>query len=590
MFFPENREPIFELQGVWHVYKGPQAVEALRGIDLTIYKGEYVALIGANGSGKSTLARHLNALLLPTQGRVRTDGISTGDSQRRGEIRRIVQMVFQEPDSQIVATTVEEDVAFGPENFGIPQAEMRQRVRAALETVGMWDLRARPPHQLSAGQKQRVAIAGALAVQPQALILDEATSMLDTAGEQAVLDVLAGLHAMGTTLVTITHEMEEAALADRVVVLSQGQVVLDGTPHEIFGQTLELRRLGLAPPSLAELSLKLGLPVSLTVPELVSNLGQSPGYKPGPVDFSQNTAKPSKIHHEPLIQVHNLFHSYLRGTPLEVPALKGVDLEVRRGSILGLIGPTGSGKSTLMQHLNGLMRPQTGQVIVNGMDWSDATLDARAARQHVGLLFQQAEDQLFERFVGDDVAFGPRQMKLDRAEVRRRVQAAMQAVGLPFQSFKDRLSHSLSGGEQRRAALAGVLALEPKVLVVDEPTAGLDPRGRREMLEIFRQANAQGVTIVLGSHRMEDIVTLCDQVVALQDGQVVASGPTREILSRSDLFEGQYLPAYLLATTAAGLRDAGWPIPYHAMTLGEIAAALQAAGIHPAGNQTLGSI
>jgi energy-coupling factor transporter ATPase len=589
MISSANQEPIFELRGVWHIYQNPQAVEALRGIDLTIYPGEYVAVIGANGSGKSTLARHLNALLLPTQGRVRTGGISTGDSQHRGEIRRRVQMVFQEPDSQIIATTVEEDVAFGPENFGLPRAEMQQRVRAALETVGMWVLRARPPSQLSAGQKQRLAIAGALAVQPQALVLDEATSMLDPAGQRAVLDVLAGLHATDTTLVTITHEMQEAALADRIVVLSQGKIAMDGTPRDIFSRTFELQRLGLAPPPLAELSLSLGLPVCLTIAELVSNLGQPPESELGSVDLPKQTYKPPRIHPEPAIHVHNLYHTYLRGTPLAVPSLKGVDLEVGRGSIMGLIGPTGSGKSTLMQHLNGLMRPQSGHVVVNGMDWADASLDARTARQQVGLLFQQAEDQLFERFVGDDIAFGPRQMNLERAEVRRRVQAAMQAVGLPFQNFKDRLSRSLSGGEQRRAALAGVLALEPNVLVVDEPTAGLDPVGRKQMLEIFRQANARGVTIVLATHRMQDIATLCDQVVALRDGQVAASGPTRQILTRSDLFEGQHLPAYLLAAIASSLRDAGWPIPHDALTLGEITAALQAAGVHPAKNQIFGS-
>lgn len=587
MYISENRELIFELRDVRHTYPGPPAVKALQGIDLTIHQGEYVAVIGANGSGKSTLARHLNALLLPTRGSVRTGGISTKNLEHRGEIRRIVQMVFQEPDSQIVATTVEEDVAFGPENFGIPQAEMRRRVQAALETVGMWELRARPPHQLSAGQKQRVAIAGALAVQPQALILDEATSMLDPAGQQAVLDVLAELHALGTTLVTITHEMEEAALADRIVVLSQGQVVLDGPPHEIFGQVSELRRLGLDLPPLADLSIRLGLPVCLTIPELVSALGRSAEYRPAQSHLSPGTAMEPVFGRELAVRVRDLHHTYLRGTPLEVPALGGVDLEVGRGSALALIGQTGSGKSTLMQHLNGLMRPQAGQVIVNGMDWSDPSLNVQSARQQVGLLFQQAEDQLFERFVGDDVAFGPRQMKLNRVEVRRRVQAAMDAVGLPFEMFKDRLSHSLSGGEQRRAALAGVLALEPNILVADEPTAGLDPRGRKEIREIFRRVNNQGVTLVLGSHRMEDVVALCDQVVALQDGRVVAAGLTREILSRSDLIEQHNLPVFPLTTTAAGLRDAGWPIPSEALTVVEIASAIQAAGVHPAGNQIL---
>jgi energy-coupling factor transport system ATP-binding protein len=510
---------------------------------------------------------------------VLVEGDSTEDASRRRDIRRTSQMVFQRPDFQIVATTVEEDVAFGPENFGIPEAELPMTVRSALETVAMWELRSRPPHMLSAGQKQRVAIAGALAVHPRALILDEATSMLDPAGRVAVLAILRQLHQQGTTIITITHEMDEAAEASRVIVLHEGSVALDGTPKAVFAQASQLRNLALDVPLLADLSLRLGLPVCLQVEEFLSALGPPPSERTLYRDISDYPPIPAHRSNggaDPIIKIQGLYHTYLRGTPLAMEALRGVDVEMDRGAITGLIGPTGSGKSTLMQHLNGLMRPQAGHVFVDGQDWADPALNVKMARQKVGLLFQQPEDQLFEYFVGDDVAFGPRQFMSDRASIRQRVQAAMDAVGLPFEAFKDRLTQSLSGGEQRRAALAGVLALRPQILVADEPTAGLDPQGRAKIREILRQLNQDGTMLLIGSHRLEDIVALCDQVIALREGRIVSKGPAREVLSRPEKNDPYGLPVLPLARLVSALRAAGWPVPSNAISVGEVAEALQA--------------
>jgi energy-coupling factor transporter ATPase len=571
----QENGPIFELREVWFSYPGPQPIEALRRIDLQIDPGEYIAIIGSNGSGKSTLARLLNALLLPTRGSVLVEGVPTIDATRRHDIHRTAQMVFQRPDFQIVATTVEEDVAFGPENFGMPEEELALAVRSALETVGMWEQRSRSPHTLSAGQKQRVAIAGALAVRPRVLILDEATSMLDPAGRAAVQEILRQLHGQGATIITITHEMDEAIEASRVIVLHEGEIALDGTPEAVFAQAGQLRRLALDVPLLADLALRLGLRACLGVEEFLAALGPPPG------DAISNS---SRVHThrsngrlDPIVRVQDLYHTYLRGTPLATDALRGVDMEIGRGALMGLIGPTGSGKSTLMQHLNGLMRPQGGHVFVDGQDWADPALNVKMARQKVGLLFQQPEDQLFERYVGDDVAFGPRQMGLDRASVRQQVQAAMDAVGLPFEAFKDRLTQSLSGGEQRRAALAGVLALRPQILVADEPTAGLDPQGRAQIIGIFRQLNQDGATMLIGSHRLEDIVALCDRVIALKDGRVAAEGPLREVLSPPEKTARYGLPGLPVAGLVSALRAAGWPVPSDAISASEVAEALRAA-------------
>lgn len=482
-------------------------------------------------------------------------------------------MVFQRPDTQIVATVVEEDVAFGPENLGVPDDELPGRVRAALEAVEMWELRDRPPHFLSAGQKQRLAIAGALAVQPQALVLDEATAMLDPAGRAAVLDLLDALHARGITIVTITHEMDEAARATRVIALSHGRVALDGTPLDVFSRPGEIRALDLDLPIAPDLALRLGLAPCLTVTELLTEM-QARTWPVSPGTASPYPLPQRSDDSKAVVLVTGLRHIYMRGTPFEVPALSGVNMSAAQGEITGLVGQTGSGKSTLIQHLNGLLRPQAGEVVVNGDRWADPDLDVRAARRKVGMLFQQPEDQLFERYVGDDVAFGPRQWGLDPAEVRSRVQAAMDAVGLPFMAFKDRLTKALSGGERRRAAMAGVLALQPAVLVVDEPTAGLDPAGRADILGILRRTQEEGATVIMASHRMEDIASLCDRVIVLANGRDVANDRVREILGDLDSLGIPGLRPPPITELSAALRAAGFPVRPAALSVAEIAADL----------------
>lgn len=253
-------EPVIRLELVWHVYnaESERPVEALRDITLPIYPGEYVAIIGRNGSGKSTLAKHLNGILLPTQGDVWVKGWNTKDPQYKLAIRSTVGMVFQNPDNQLVATIVEEDVAFGPENLGIPPEELRRRVDWALELVGMSAYRYRPPHHLSGGQKQRVAIAGIMAMKPEVLVLDEATALLDPRGRHEILDIVRRLHREeGVTVVAITHFMDEVLLADRVIVLDEGCIVMEGTPAEVFSQPETLRRHGLDVPPVAELANRL---------------------------------------------------------------------------------------------------------------------------------------------------------------------------------------------------------------------------------------------------------------------------------------------------------------------------------------------
>ncbi len=278
-------EKLIELKNVTFTYDGDDEEEkrqsALTDIDLTINKGEFVAVLGHNGSGKSTLAKLCNAVYEPTEGTVTVKGIVSGSEENDNKIRRVVGMVFQNPDNQIVATIVEDDVAFGPENLGIEPKEIRKRVDDALKSVNMYELRHREPHKLSGGQKQRVAIAGVLAMQTECIVLDEPTAMLDPMGRAEVMSTVHRLNKeLGITVVLVTHFMEEAVGADRIVVMDSGRIVMDGTPAEVFSQTDKVRECGLDIPQPTELCRLLGLGNAvLSVDECVERIAAMLGGK-----------------------------------------------------------------------------------------------------------------------------------------------------------------------------------------------------------------------------------------------------------------------------------------------------------------------
>jgi energy-coupling factor transporter ATPase len=272
----------------------------------------------------------------------------------------------------------------------------------------------------------------------------------------------------------------------------------------------------------------------------------------------------------PILRVEGLQHTYLEGTPFEAVSLRGVDMEVHQGEIVSIIGPTGSGKSTLIQHFNGLIRPQRGNVFVFGQDLRDPELDIKGLRRQVGMIFQTPEQQLFEQYVGDDIAFGPRNYGLDRQEVRQRVKKAMQMVGLGFEEFKDRLTFSLSGGEMRKVAIAGVLALEPRILVFDEPTCGLDPATAREFLSRIRELrDEEEVTIVLVSHDMESVAQLADRIYVILQGQSILEGTPRQIFSQAGLLRGYGLDTPQVTQVMQGLRGRGAPVRVDLLTVSE---------------------
>jgi len=541
---------------------------ALDDVSLEVPRGSYAVLLGANGSGKSTLARHLNGLLRPTSGRVLSSGLPTDDPRNVLPIRARVGMVFQNPDNQIVATTVADDVAFGLENLGLPADEIERRVDWALEVTGLLAERERPPHMLSGGQKQRLAIAGAVAMRQEALILDEATSSLDSAGRREVRELVQDLHRGGVTVLAVTHRMEEALDADRVFVLSHGRVALQGRPREVFAQAGELRRLNLAVPDVAAVSAALhaARPAisgrCLTSQELLEELHRA---LPAPSSAHPAKAAPPLedrpcLSAPPVAEVRSLAHTYLRRTPLEHIGLRHADLTVREGAAVAIVGPTGSGKSTVMQHLNGILRPDEGQVRVVGVDLAAPRPNLRRVRLKVGMLFQNPEDQLFEQLVGDDVAYGPFQAGWPLDKVREHVRWAMQVLGLDFEALKDRPVFSLSGGEKRRVALAGVLALRPDLLVLDEPTAGLDPRTAQDLLAAFARLRAEGVALVFVTHNLDEVLAVADEIVILQDGRTMGRFATEELLRSPEVLERHGFDVPALLELQRGLRGLGYDV------------------------------
>lgn len=557
-----------------HPVHSGEAVPALRGINLQVEEGEYLAIIGANGSGKTTLARHFNALLRPGTGNVWVNGLNTRDSHNHPAIRTLVGMVFQAPEDQLVATVLEEDVAFGPENLNLPPAEIRQRVDEALHVTGMWEQRERPPHLLSAGQMQRAALAGVLAMRPRCVVFDETTAMLDPGGRRMVKELIQRLHREGLTVIVITHFMQEAANADRVIVLEHGRLALDGSPAQIFSPSSRLTELGLNLPQPMQLAIRLHklLP---EVPEfplhLIDLLNALPEYRGNHAPGEAHLIAPpneKSIPSEFMLEVHNLAHEYLRGTPLAHVALQGASLNALAGRVHGLIGSTGSGKSTLLQHLNGLLLPQAGKVRVGKFDLNNEKTDLREVRRFAGLVFQNPEYQLFEQYVGDEIAYGPK-LKGDGANLRETVRWAMDMVGLDFEGFKDRLTFTLSGGEKRKVTLASTLAMRPQVLLLDEPSAGLDPLSRREVLANLSMLQSQGITLVLSSHHMEDVAELADNVTVLDQGRDVMQGNNETIFSSVEQLESYGLEPPIVAKVAAMMRSRGWPLPPCTLRVGD---------------------
>lgn len=532
---------------------------ALNDVTLEVPRGQRVCILGANGSGKSTLASVICGLLAPDEGDVELVGErvcegGTPDLAAYRRARRGLGLVFQNPDDQIVTSVVADDVAFGPENLGLPRDEIRRRVDRELARVALTDYARADPSRMSGGQRQRVCIAGALAMEPQVLVLDEPSSLLDVRGREAIMRVMGRLAAAGATLVHVTHFMDEALEADRVIVMRAGRIVLDGAPREVFCAA----NTGL----IDELGLELPFDLRLLRARRALAGGADDGHALRALLSKDSAAR------EPFCRVSGVSYSY---TPRHA-ALDDVSFQVLEGETCAVVGQTGSGKSTLLRLLCGLETPDAGSVEVAGA--TTATKRGRRdVRRAVGYVMQHPERQLFAQTVESDVAFGPRNMGLPVDEVARRVDHALDLVGL---AAKKGLSpFELSGGQKRLAAIAGVLAMQPKLLVLDEPTAGLDPRGRAGLRRLLAELRAHGVTIVQVTHSMEDAAR-ADRVVVLDESRVIADGAPAEVFSPDNAARlhacGLGIPRPL--AYARELEKKGAPALGDPLTIEELAAAL----------------
>lgn len=517
--------------------------EILKGIDLTIKKGEFIALLGRNGSGKTTFSKQLNAILRPSEGTVTVDEMGTKDADKLYEIRQRVGMVFQNPDNQMVAANVEEEVAFGPENLGMESETIVSRVKQALEQVRMWKCRKTAPNHLSGGQKQRIAIAGILAMHPDYIVLDEPTAMLDPKGRKEVMEALQRLNQeQEMTVILITHDMEEAALASRIILLADGQVRFDGTPEDFFGRDALLVEMGME------------APLSYRVRKIVEckeceNTEKKTGHL---TDIPKDQA---------LLSLQHVSYIYSPGTAYEKVALDDVSLSLGKGEIVGLAGHTGSGKSTMIQLLNGLLKPTRGMVTFEGKDIHAKGYSGNYLRSRVGMVFQYPEHQIICDTVWEDVAFGPKRQGLSEAECQTRIQEALAFVGLP-EKYYEANPLQLSGGQKRRVAIAGVLAMQPEYIILDEPAAGLDAEGKREIFDrIRRMSREQGIGVLLISHSMEELAEYADRMIVLDDGKKILDGSPVQVFAEREMLETCGLDVPEAVKFANRLRAEGYAIP-----------------------------
>ena len=559
----------------------PEVNRAIDHVDLDIEEGQFIAILGHNGSGKSTLAKHINGLLVPTEGTLWVDHMDTASDADIWNIRQKAGMVFQNPDNQIIGTVVEEDVGFGPENLGVPTEDIWKRVDESLQAVGMTAYRHHSPNKLSGGQKQRVAIAGVMAMHPKCIVPDEPTAMLDPNGRKEVLKAVRELNKKeGVTVILITHYMEEVVFADDVYVMDRGQIVMHGVPREIFSRVDQLKKYRLDVPQVTLLAYELkeaGLAIPdgiLTIPELVEALSKPQIHVPEGWKLPEATAQKEEkelSQGKESLKLEHVGYTYNPGSAYEMHALKDVNLEIPQGQFVGIIGHTGSGKSTLIQHFNGLIRPTEGHIYFEGQDiWADK-FPLRGLRSQVGLVFQYPEHQLFETDVLTDVCFGPKNQNLPPEECEKRAKEALEHVGLD-ESYYAKSPFELSGGQKRRVAIAGVLAMRPKVLVLDEPTAGLDPKGRDDILDQIAYLHKQSdMTVILVSHSMEDIARYADRIIVMNKGSVMYNGAPKEVFAHYQELEKIGLAAPQVTYIMHDLKEKGLPVKVNVTTVEEAA-------------------
>ncbi len=531
-----------------------QTRPALDRVSLRVGRGEMVAVMGPSGAGKSTLAKVLNRAIPAfhagwLSGSVELLGMAM-EHHGVADLAGRVALVAQDFEAQLFSTNVQQEVVFGLEQLGTEPRLIRQRAADALARVGLAGFEERDPATLSGGEKQRLAIAASLALQPDLLVFDEPTTDLDPAGKEEVLAVLAALRRAGTTLVVVEHEIRAAELADRLILLDQGRIAADGPSQTLLRDVARLQRHAVRPPELASIAAHFDLsepPSSVEAAIQILRVHQVHA------EAHSSEVHATPVPAKPLVELQDVRFAYPGGPPI----LDGISLRIDPGESIALLGRNGSGKTTLAKHLNGLLQPSAGTVRLAGVPLVGMPL-ARIAAQ-VGYVFQNPDVQIFADSVADEVAFGPRNLGLSAAEVDERVEATLRAVGL--EAARDEDPFILTKGERQRLAVASLLALRPSVLVLDEPTTGLDDHEQQAMMRLVGELRRGGTAVVMITHTPWIVAEHAGRALVMHAGRLAFDGSVDDLFERDDILELAHCRAPDSGRIARGLglRVSGLP-------------------------------
>ncbi len=525
---------LIEVKDLWYRYPSSEK-PALQEINLEIDQGEFILLTGPSGCGKTTFCRSLNGLIPKFySGEMKGDVFINKLNTRETPTMKLAQqigLIFQNPDNQIFALTLEKDIAFGLENLGTPREKMKEEISWAAEVTGIQNLRERATHELSGGQKQRLTIASVLAMHPKIIVMDEPTSFLDPVGAENIFEVLDKLNRdLGMTIILIEHRMDLAVkYVDRIIVFDKGKLMSDGSPAKILADE-NIRLLGVGVPRVLELSKRLQKEMEIFNPlplsadsfynQILSHLPERNIINHKNQDLDAFSVE---YHHIPAIQVKNVSFDY----PGPVQALKDASLIIHKGDFVAIMGENGAGKTTLVKHFNGLLRPKAGFIIVNGEDISSKTV-AQLARK-IGLVFQNPDDQLFEETVEKEIAFALKNFKIPEKVIEERVEWALNLLDIV--EYKNNSPFTLSGGERKRVALASVLAWDPDILILDEPTIGQDYGQKEKLRHFLMHLGTQGKTVIIVTHDVEFVAESQPNIVLMSDGRVQEQGSAKYIMT-----------------------------------------------------------